>query len=383
MGATTEVLVVGGGVIGAACAWRLAAAGAAVTLVDPEPGGGASRVAAGMLAPVTEAHYGEERLVTLTLAAAAAYPDFVAELAAATGVDVGYRPCGTLSVALDAGDRAALGELAAFQARLGLSVQGCTGRAAREIEPLLAPGVSAAALAGGDHQVDPRRLTAALLTAAARSGVRLVRERVAALTGGDHSVRGIVLAGGDRLAADTVVLAAGARSATLAPPGLCPVRPVKGQILRLAAPPGAPLLQHTVRALIRGSSCYLLARDTGEVVLGASVEEMGFDTTVTAGTVYALLRDATACVPALAECQFTEAAAGLRPGTPDNAPLVGPAGPDGLVLATGHYRNGVLMAPVTATAVTAAVTGAGAGAELFTPFPADRFIRTTRAAVPA
>jgi glycine oxidase len=378
---TTDVVVVGGGVIGAACAWRLAGAGADVMVVDPQPGRAASHAAAGMLAPVTEAHYGEERLVGLTLAAAAAYPDFVAELAAANGADVGYRTCGTLSVAFDAGDRAALADLVAFQRRLGLEVSVLSGREAREAEPLLAPGVSGAALAGGDHQVDPRRLTTALLDAAQRAGAGVQAERVGELLIGPAGVRGVRLASGSLLAARHVVLAAGAWSARLAPPGLCPVRPVKGQILRLAAPAGLPGLRHTVRAMVGGGACYVLARESGEVVVGATVEEMGFDTSVLAGPVYTLLRDATACLPWLAECRFVEAFAGLRPGTPDNAPLVGPAGPDGLVLATGHYRNGVLMAPVTAAAVTAAVTGTGD--EVFTPFPADRFARVAQPAVPA
>jgi glycine oxidase len=366
-----DVIVVGGGVIGLASAWRLAAAGSRVTVVDPAPGSGASRVAAGMLAPVTEAHFGEEPLVSVTLASAAAYPEFVTELADLTGTDVGYRACGTLSVAYDSGDLAVLAELEAFQQRLGLDVVPLSPREARAAEPLLAPGVRGASLAAGDHQVDPRRLTAALLAAAERSGVRLHQERALALVCDGQRVRG-VRTGSDELAAAAVVLAAGCWSASLAPPGLpVPVRPVKGQLLRLSAGPGA-LLRHTVRALVAGAGCYLVARDDGEVVVGATTEEMGFDTTVQAGAVYQLLRDAGAVVPALAECRFAEASAGLRPGTPDNAPLVGRAGPQGLVLATGHYRNGILLAPLTAAAVAAAGSG-GSLPEPYAHFPADRF----------
>ena len=378
MDATADVVVVGGGVIGLSSAWQLAVGGLDVALVDPAPGSGASHVAAGMLAPVTEAHFGEEALVAMTLASAAAYPGFVAELLAVTGGDVGYRDSGTLSVAYDKGDLAVLADLEAFQRRLGLDVTTLSAREARAREPLLAPGVRGASFAAGDHQVDPRRLTAALLTAAERAGVALRRERATALRCDSDRVRGVRTESGE-LAATAVVLAAGCWSAALAPADVVvPVRPVKGQLLRLSAGSG-PLLRHTVRALVAGTGCYLVARADGEIVVGATVEEMGFDTSVQAGAVHALLRDAVAVVPALAECRFSEALAGLRPGTPDNAPLVGPAGPDGLVLATGHYRNGVLLAPLTAAAVVAAVNGSPLP-EAFAPFPADRF--ATRA-VPA
>ncbi|MHB2024413.1 MAG: glycine oxidase ThiO [Mycobacteriales bacterium] len=375
MDATADVVVVGGGVIGLACAWRLAGLGLAVQVVDPDPGSGASRAAAGMLAPVTEAHFGEEQLVALTLASAAAYPGFVEELCQATGADVGFRESGTLAVALEAGDRAALADLAGLQARLGLEVTLLSGREARRLEPTLAPGIAGGSYAAGDHQVDPRRLTAALLAALSARGAALRRARVSSLIGADR-VSGVRLADGERIQAGTVVLAAGAWSGALAPPGLVPVRPVKGQILRLGAGPLPPA--HSVRPLVEGRPCYVVPRADGEIVVGATVEEMGFDTTVLAGAVSGLLRDATAVLPGLAECSFVEACAGLRPATPDNAPLVGPAGPAGLVLATGHYRNGILLAPLTADAIASAVGGEGLP-PAFAPFPADRF---AAAAVP-
>lgn len=375
MDATADVAVVGGGVIGLACAWRLAARGLAVTVVDPRPGSGATHAAAGMLAPVTEAHYGEEALAALTLAAVRAYPRFVAELQDASGTDVGYRECGTLTVALDAGDRAALADLVAFQAALGLKSTLLTRREARTEEPMLAAGIAAAALAPGDHQVDPRRLSAALLCVARHAGVRFLAGPATALRY-DRSGTGVALADGGALAAGTVLLAAGCRSAALAPPGLAPVRPVKGEILRLSAT--EPPARRTVRALVAGHSCYVVPRDSGEVVVGATVEEQGYDTTVRTGAVHELLRDALEALPGLAECRFAEACAGLRPGTPDNAPIVGRAGPPGLLLATGHYRNGVLLAPLTAEAVVAAVADEPAP-PAFAAFPADRF---ARAAVP-
>src|SRR5512144_1627355 len=366
-----DVVIVGGGVIGLATAWRAAGRGLRVSLMDPDPGSGASRVAAGMLAPVTEVHYGEERLLALTLASAARYPDFVADLAEASGRDPGYRACGTLAVALDADDRAALDELAAFQASLGLAIERLTGRECRRLEPMLAPSVRGGVLVEGDHQVDPRRLVPALLTAVERAGVTMSRAAAA------DRVAGVRLADGTEIAADVVVLAAGCRSAAIA--GLPehvvpPVRPVKGQILRLHGDPRHPFLGRTVRGLVAGSPVYVVPRADGEIVLGATMEEQGYDERVTAGGVYELLRDAHLVLPGISELPLVETAAGLRPGTPDNAPLIGPAQLPGLVLATGHHRNGILLTPVTADAV-AELLATGALPDLAAPFAPDRFTR--------
>lgn len=372
-----DVVIVGGGVIGLATAWRAAGRGLRVSLVDPDPGSGASRVAAGMLAPVTEVHYGEERLLALTLASAARYPDFVAELAEASGRDPGYRACGTLAVALDADDRAALDELAAFQASLGLAIERLTGRECRRLEPMLAPSVRGGVLVEGDHQVDPRRLVPALLAAVERTGVTLCRAAAAEIAVAADRVAGVRLADGTEIAADVVVLAAGCRSAAIA--GLPehvvpPVRPVKGQILRLHGDPRHPFLGRTVRGLVAGSPVYVVPRADGEIVLGATMEEQGYDERVTAGGVYELLRDAHLVLPGISELPLVETAAGLRPGTPDNAPLIGPAQLPGLVLATGHHRNGILLTPVTADAV-AELLATGALPDLAAPFAPDRFTR--------
>lgn len=350
-GAVSDVVVVGGGVIGLVTAWRAAQRGMSVTVADPRPGGGAAQVAAGMLAAVTELHYGEEALLELNLASARRYPEFAAELAEAAGTDISYRPCGTLAVALDADDRAQLRELHELHRRCGLASSWLTGRDCRRLEPMLAPGVRGGLRADGDHQTDPRRLTAALLTACERAGVAFrsaAAERL--LTAGDRAT-GVRLTDGTELAAGQLVLAAGSRSGELAglPPEVRPaVRPVKGQVLRLRIPPErAPFLSRTVRATVRGSHVYLVPRVSGELVVGATSEEQGWDTTVTAGGVYELLRDAHELVPGLTELPLVETRAGLRPGTPDNAPLLGPTALPGLQLATGHYRNGVLLAPVT------------------------------------
>ncbi|MFD4374909.1 glycine oxidase ThiO [Streptomyces sp. NPDC058486] len=373
---STDVLVVGGGIIGLVTAWRAARRGLSVAVVDPDPGGGAARVAAGMLAAVTELHYGEETLLGLNLASAARYPAFVAELEEATGLDVGYRACGTLAVALDADDRAHLRELHALQTRCGLASEWLSGRECRRLEPMLAPGVRGGLRVDGDHQVDPRRLATALLTACERAGVafhRAIAERL--VVTGDRA-RGVVLADGTELAAGQTVLAAGSLSGRLAgvPPAvLPPVRPVKGQALRLRIPaPYAPFLSRTVRAVVRGSHVYLVPRENGELVVGATSEELGWDTTVTAGGVYELLRDAHELVPGLTELPLTETLAGLRPGSPDNAPLLGPSALPGLHLATGHYRNGVLLTPVTGD-VMAEVLTTGLLPDEARPFSPRRF----------
>ncbi|MFI0899502.1 glycine oxidase ThiO [Streptomyces sp. NPDC020983] len=356
----TDVLVIGGGIIGLATAWRAAQRGLRTAVADPAPGGGAAHVAAGMLAAVTELQYGEQALLELNLASAARYADFAEELTEATGLDTGYRRCGTLAVALDADDRAQLRDLHAFQTALGLDSRWLTGRECRRLEPMLAPGVRGGLRVDGDHQVDPRRLAAALLRAAELAGVVFLRSRAARVESAAGRVTGAVLADGTAVAAGQTVLAAGSESGRIdgIPAELLPpVRPVKGQILRLRIPAShAPFLSRTVRAVVRGSHVYLVPRDNGELVLGATSEEFGWDTTVTAGGVYELLRDAHELVPGITELPLTETLAGLRPGSPDNAPLLGRTALDGLLFATGHHRNGVLLTPVTGDAMAAVLT---------------------------
>ncbi|MFJ3707554.1 glycine oxidase ThiO [Streptomyces sp. NBC_01387] len=352
---SSDVLVVGGGIIGLVTAWRSAQRGLRTAVADPEPGGGAAQVAAGMLAAVTELHHGEQLLLGLNLESARRYPAFAAELTEASGQDIGYRACGTLAVALDADDRAQLRDLHALQLRSGLDSAWLTGRECRRLEPMLAPGVRGGLRVDGDHQVDPRRLAKALVTACERAGVVFHRGWAERLTVLRDRATGAVLADGTALTAGQVVLAAGSLSGRLAgvpAEVLPPVRPVKGQVLRLTVPPGyAPFLSRTVRAVVRGSHLYLVPRENGELVIGATSEELGWDTTVTAGGVYELLRDAHELVPGVTELRFTETCAGLRPTSPDNAPLLGPTALPGLHLATGHFRNGVLLTPVTGDAM--------------------------------
>ncbi|MFF0071621.1 glycine oxidase ThiO [Streptomyces sp. NPDC005494] len=382
---SSDVLVIGGGIIGLVTAWRSAQRGLRTALADPEPGGGAAQVAAGMLAAVTELHYGEQMLLGLSLASAARYPAFVAELEEASGQETGFRTCGTLAVALDSDDRAHLRELHALQERSGLESEWLSGRECRRLEPMLAPGVRGGLRVDGDHQVDPRRLASALVTACERAGVVFHRAWAQRLSSTGGRATGAVLADGTVLAAGQVVLAGGSLSGRLAglpDPVVPPVRPVKGQVLRLTVPPAyAPFLSRTVRAVVRGSQVYLVPRADGELVVGATTEEMGWDTTVTAGGVYELLRDAHELVPGITELPLKETRAGLRPSSPDNAPLLGPTAMPGLHLATGHHRNGVLLTPVTGD-VMAHVLTTGELPEAGRPFAPHRFGRSPLTASP-
>lgn len=374
--ARPNVAVVGAGTIGLASAWRAARSGCTVTLIDPEPGRGASWAAAGMLAPATEAHYGEEGLLELNLASRRRWPSFAADLA-----DTGYRETGTVVVARDNDDRAALDDLLDFQRDLGLQVRRLSSREARGLEPGLAPTVRGAVLAEDDHQVDNRALVRALLAACEDEGVEMVRARATEVSTAAGHVDGVGLASGGRVNADAVLVAAGAWSSDLVD---LPVRPVKGQLVHLHHPrhgPEAmtdPLVARNVRA-VGGRpdrpAVYLVPRADGRLVLGATAEERGFDIAVTAGAVLDLLREAYELLPGLTAYELTETTAGLRPGTPDNAPLIGPAGPDGLVVATGHHRNGILLTPITAEAVVAYLTG-GEVPEVARRFVPQRFART-------
>jgi glycine oxidase len=372
-----DVVVAGGGVIGTAIAWRAAAAGLDVVLVDPADGDAASLVAAGMLAPVSEALFGEGALLRVNLLAVRRFGSFAAELEETTAHHVGLRREGTLAVAYDPGDYAALMRLTAFRRSAGLEAEELDSRACRKLEPFLTPDVHGGVLFAGDWSVDNRRYVAALREAMAAAKVRVVRDRVTEVLVRDARTRGVRLASGGQIGSAWTVIAAGCWSAAVGGlPGALrgAVRPVKGQLLRLRHPAGMPpVLTHTIRATVRGADVYLVPRADGEVIVGATQEERGPDQTVTAGAVHDLLHDAMSVLPVTSELILAETCAGLRPGTPDNGPIVGGCQPAGLLLATGHYRNGILMSPVTADAVVALLTGQPPAAE-WQPFTPGRFI---------
>ena len=368
-----SVAIIGAGVIGLAIAWRLAARGVAVRIFDRgAAGAGASHAAAGMLAACAEAEPGEEALVALGRESQARWPAFAAELLAASGMDVELRPEGTLLLALTADDQARLTHLLVFQQKLGLPLQWISAADTRRREPHLAGKLAGAVFSPEDTQVDNRKLVAALRVAAQAAGASVSEHQpVRAISSRGGRVDGIILGDGTKVPADVVVLAAGAwaRSIEGVDPKLRPpVRPIKGQMLALRMNPAAPLLSHVVWA----PGAYLVPRRDGRLLVGATVEEKGYDTSLTAGGILTLLEAAWRAVPAIEELAIDEMWVGHRPGSRDDAPILG-AGPiDGLIYASGHHRNGILLAPITADAIARLVLD-GAMEALIRPFGIERF----------
>jgi glycine oxidase len=353
---TTEkpvIVVVGAGVVGLGLGWRLAQRGADVSLFDrATAGSGASWAAAGMLATCAEAEPGEEALVRLGRQSQLLWPDFAAELEQASGITVDLRREGTLVIALTVDDQARIAHRLVFQKSLGLPVEWMSAAEARRREPHLAPGFAGAVFSPEDHQVDNRKLVVALHRAAVAAGARVHERRgVRQIILEQDRVVGVELEDGSRVGADVVVLAAGAWSRAIGglPTAMRPpVRPVKGQSLALMMAVAAPLLAHVVW----GPNVYLVPRRDGRLILGATVEEKGFDTTLTAGGVLALIEAAWRLVPAIEDLPVSETWVGHRPGSRDDAPILGLGPLEGLVYATGHHRNGILLTPVTADLVT-------------------------------
>jgi glycine oxidase len=315
--AMTRVALVGGGVIGLSIAAELLERGADVTVYDSAPDGadGAWHVAAGMLAPGGESAFEYPHLTRLLEAGHELWPSFAAGLG-----DVGYDRAGTLSLALTADDVAEAAREWKHQKLTPL-----TGSQVRDLEPAISPRVRAGAFAAAEHQVDPRKVVAVLR---ARLAGRITRHHVVELSEVD---------------AEVIIVAAGHRTGALT--GL-PIRPVKGQVLRLRGEPG--LLKHVIDGAADLRHVYLVPRADGEVVVGATQEERA-DRMPTAGGVHDLLRAALDLVPGLAEHELTEVTVGHRPGTPDNAPILGYLDDDRrVVVAAGHFRNGILLAPITA-----------------------------------
>jgi len=351
-GHTTDIAVIGGGIVGLALAHALAGRGRQVTVIEGARVGerAAAHVAAGMLAPSSEVDLSDPRLTDLALAAHAMYGEWTRALTAETGIETGYDATGTLLVALHADHLAILQHLYEFQVERGLPAERLSAKAARDEEPYLAPGI-VGALRMPDAQVDPRRLLHALPVALDRAGATLLEgtrvTSIAPTDGGGYEVTAEREGVTTTIRATQVVVTAGAWSRQIASPipGMpvvpVPMRPVKGQILRLRG-------ERLVRHVIRTPDIYLVPRADGELVVGASMEDVGFDARVRAGAVHDLLREARRALPGIAELDLAECNVGFRPALRDHLPAIGRVDGGGLFVATGHFRNGVELAPITA-----------------------------------
>jgi len=367
-----DIVVIGAGVIGLSVAYALARGERSVLVLDRAGAqGAAARAAAGMLAPVSESELEDDATLALGLASLARYPDFVAELESASGTGCGLRPEGTLWVATNRDDLAELDHLARRLELRHLPFHRLDAGDVLALEPRLSARVLGGLEVECDRQVDPRRLLEALETALVARGGEVRRgQGVRAIDADDGRLAGISFTGEsgalERFAPGAAVLAAGAWSTggIRSPLAHLGVRPVKGQALRLR---GEPVLAHVVRR----PGLYLVPRRDGELVIGATMEEMGFDLAVTAGGIYELLREAWQCLPAIYDLELAELSVGLRPASRDNRPLIGATGIEGLFVATGHGRSGVLMAPATAELLAELIL-TGRTPEALEPFAPSR-----------
>jgi glycine oxidase len=366
---TPGVVVIGGGVIGCAIARRAARGGRSVLVLERGGcGAEASHAAAGMLSPLAEANE-PGAFLDLLLAARSLYPAFAASIEEETGIDVGYGDAGTLFLSLREEDDAELEHRWAWQRAAGLCVERLTADEARAMEPAVSPALRFALRFPGDHQVDNRALGPALATAAERAGARIrVGADVAGLLRDGGRVTGVELADGERISADAVVIAGGSWAGQLRGlPRPLPVEPVHGQLLAMETAP--PLFRHVVDS----PRCYLVPRAGGRVIAGATVERVGYRKAVTPWGVRRLLDGAVEIAPALDHAPLVETWSGLRPGTPDGLPILG-ADPEvaNLFYATGHFRNGILLTPLTGEAIGALLLGEAPAWELG-PYGIERF----------
>jgi glycine oxidase len=371
-GAARALAIVGGGVMGLGIGWRLAQAGWRVDLYERgKAGRGASWAAAGMLAAGLEAEPGEAALLALNRQSQALWRGFARTVEAESGIGLGYRDEGTLLLALDRDQLAALRFTHDFQGAAGIALEWLDAPELRRREPFLHPGALAALYCAADHQVDNRKLVEALQRLFLAAGGRLHEESPVERI----EIKGGRVAGlrvrGERVPVEQVLLAAGAWSRRIEglPEALRPpVRPVKGQLIALQMDPAAPLLRHVVWA----PKVYLVPRDDGRLILGATVEERGFDERLTAGGMLALLEPAWRALPAIEELPVAECWTGFRPGSRDDAPILGPSGIEGLSIATGHHRNGILLAPITIDCMSRYIA-TGALDPAIAPFGLARF----------
>ncbi|RYZ01132.1 MAG: glycine oxidase ThiO [Myxococcales bacterium] len=366
------VVIVGGGVMGCAAAYELSRAGKPVIVLERSvPGAEASSAAAGILGAQVEAHH-PGPLTELGLASAKLYPALIADLQKDSGVSVGYRRCGVLKVAYAAPGLKELVRERAWQKRQKLAMEQLSPAALRKREPGLSPELAGGLWFEGDATLEPRSLLSALRVAAEKGGVQFRSgafvERVEEAGGRAVGVR---LSDGSVVRGSHVVLAAGSWTSLVSRPAseASRVVPARGQIveLRSSVPP--------LSAIVFGPDCYLVPRADGRVLVGSTLEFVGYKREVTAGAVSRLLNAALRLVPALEQAELSSTWSSFRPYTADELPLLGPSQTPGLIFMSGHYRNGILLAPISARIVAACVTGQKPPVDLL-PFAPDR--ATTR-----
>ena len=368
-----DVAVVGGGLIGLASAWRLAGRGLSVAVIERETVGfGASLAATGMLAPAAEHEPGSDPLLPLALESLARWPGFRDDLEAASGLPIDYREDGTLVLAAGRDEVERLRFRFELQRRSGLAVEWLTGPEVRRLEPCLRPSVTAGVRCSLDHQVDPRLVMAALVRACGTAGVTITENTpVTGLDWTGGTVTGLRTEAGT-LRAGTVILAAGAWSGEggLLPDSLAlPVRPLKGQALALRTTKQTG----TLSGMVWTEQVHMAPKSDGQLIVGATVEDCGFRAGVTAGGLYALLEGVRRVLPGIEEMEVEAVWSGYRPTSDDDAPILDTLAP-GLVAATGHHRNGYLLAPVTADAIADLLTS-GELPAVARPFTLARFAR--------
>ena len=374
-----EIIIIGGGVIGLGIGWQLTKSGAAVTIYDSgEAGRAASWAAAGMLAPLAEAHTEEPELLKLGCESLVLYPQWVSELESDAEMSVGFRDEGTHIVGLESDDTHQLKHLYQAQRQLGLDVNWLSGGEVREIESALSPRVSAAIQCESDYQVDNRLMVTALKSAYLRNGGVLHENNpIEKIHVENCQAQGIETREGFHRG-DMVILSAGCWSSQIdgIPDSIRPpVRPVKGQMMALQMEDGISInsVIRTVRARYP-TDVYLVPRTDGRLIIGATSEEMGYDTRLTVGGMFELLRGAWEVVPGVYELPILESWAGLRPGSRDNAPILGKTPVENLIYATGHYRNGILLSPITAYEISRLVLS-DETSDVIKPFQLDRFLK--------
>jgi len=359
-----DVAIAGGGVIGGAIAMELARAGLRVGVFDrQQPGQEASWASAGILSPAPE-NPGMIAMVEMGKASFARYPEFVAQVEEISGKSTGFRPKGTLEALFSHDTKAELSTIIAVHHGLGLKAEPLRAEDARELEPALSEEVEAAVLRPQEASIDNRALTAAVLEGALRSGAAIFPGNGArAVWREGNRCKGLVLQN-EKIEAQWTIIAAGCFSAAIegvAP--YAPVRPAKGQMAALRAD------DLKIERVLWSEKIYLVPRNDGRILAGATVEHVGFDKRVTAGGIEKILSAAIELAPGLKDARIEETWAGLRPDTPDHMPILGPTDIDGLLMATGHFRSGILLAPITARLVREWITEQRVGVdwERFSP----------------